>query len=146
MYQGVYRGQSVAVKLYISDSADKPGAWVKDMIGECKILQRLCHPCLMSMVGVCINPMALVMEEAPLGSLSVCLYKRHLAIPRVVMHRIAIQVVSALRFLHSVHIIFRDLKAGNVLVWSLDPDHLINCKVTDFNISAFADPGGIRGL
>jgi len=146
VYQGVYRGQSVAVKLYISDSADKPGAWVKDMIGECKILQRLRHPCLMSMVGVCINPMALVMEEAPLGSLSVCLYKHHLAIPRVVMHRIAIQVVSALRFLHSVHIIFRDLKAGNVLVWSLDPDHLINCKVTDFNISAFADPGGIRGF
>ena len=146
VYRGVYKGQSVAVKLYINESSDKPGAWMKDMIGECKILQRLCHPCLMSMVGVCINPMALVMEEAPLGSLSSCLYKHHLAIPRVVMHRIAIQVVSALRFLHSVHVIFRDLKAGNVLVWSLDPDYLINCKVTDFNISAYTDAGGTRGF
>lgn len=146
VYRGIYNGQSIAVKLYIGDSSDKPGAWVKDMIAECKVLQRLHHPCLMSMVGVCINPMALVMEEAPLGSLSSCLYSHHLTISRIVMHRIAVQVASALRFLHSVHIIFRDLKAGNVLVWSLDPNHLINCKVTDFNISAYADPGGARGF
>ena len=146
IYRGIYRNQSVAVKLYIEQSNEKRGSWIKDLITESKILQRLHHPCLICMVGVCVNPMALVLEEAPLGSLSSSLYKPHVAIPRIVIHRMAIQVVSALRFLHSIHIIFRDLKASNVLVWSLDPGHLINCKVTDFNTSAYIDPGGIRGF
>ena len=146
IYKGTYRDQWVAVKLYVNQSSEKYGSWMKDLITESKILQQLHHPCLICMVGVCINPMALVLEVAPLGSLSNCLYKRHIRIPRVVVHRMAIQVVSALRFLHSIHIIFRDLKAANVLVWSLDPDHLINCKVTDFNTSTYIDPGGIRGF
>ena len=146
IYKGTYRDQWVAVKLYVDQSSEKYGSWMKDLITESKILQQLHHPCLICMVGVCVNPMALVLEVAPLGSLSNCLYKRHIRIPRMVVHRMAIQVVSALRFLHSIHIIFRDLKAANVLVWSLDPDHLINCKVTDFNTSTFIDPGGIRGF
>jgi len=146
IYRGTYRDQSVAVKLYSEHSNEKYGSWIKDLITESKILQQLHHPCLICMVGVCVNPMALVLEEAPLGSLSSSLYKHYVVIPRIVIHRMAIQVVSALRFLHSIHIIFRDLKAGNVLVWSLDPDHLINCKVTDFNTSAYIDPGGTRGF
>ena len=146
IYKGTYREQSVAVKLYIDHSTEKIGSWIKDLITESKILQQLHHPCLICMVGVCINPMALVLEVAPLGSLSSSLYKPHVVIPRIVIHRMAIQVVSALRFLHSIHIIFRDLKAANVLVWSLDPDYLINCKVTDFNTSTYIDPGGTQGL
>ena len=146
IYRGTYRDQCVAVKLYVDQSSEKHGSWMKDLITESKILQQLHHPCLICMVGVCVNPMALVLEVAPLGSLSSSLYKRHVMIPRIVVHRMAIQVVSALRFLHSIHIIFRDLKAANVLVWSLDPDHLINCKVTDFNTSTYIDPGGTRGF
>ena len=146
IYSGTYRDQCVAVKLYMDQSSEKYGSWMKDLITESKILQQLHHPCLICMVGVCVNPMALVLEVAPLGSLSNSLYKRHVMIPRIVIHRMAIQVVSALRFLHSIHIIFRDLKAANVLVWSLDPDHLINCKVTDFNTSTYIDPGGTRGF
>ena len=146
IYRGTYRDQCVAVKLYSNQSNEKYGSWMKDLITESKILQQLHHPCLICMVGVCINPMALVLEVAPLGSLSSSLYKHHVVIPRIVIHRMAIQVVSALRFLHSIHIIFRDLKAANVLVWSLDPDHLINCKVSDFNTSTYIDPGGTRGF
>ena len=33
-----------------------------------------------------------------------------------------------------------------MLLWSLLPDHLINCKVTDFNIAAHADPEGVKGF
>lgn len=146
IYKGLHRDQCVAVKLYSNESNEKQGSWMKDLITESKILQQLHHPCLICMVGVSINPMALVLEVAPLGSLSSSLYKHHIVIPRVVIHRMAVQVVSALRFLHSIHIIFRDLKAANVLVWSLDPDHLINCKVSDFNTSTYIDPGGTRGF
>ena len=146
IYRGTYKDQSVAVKLYIDQSGEKHGSWMKDLITESKILQQLHHPCLICMIGVCVNPMALVLEVAPLGSLSNILYKHHIMISRIVIHRMAMQVVSALRFLHSIHIIFRDLKAANVLVWSLDPDYLINCKVSDFNTSAYIDPGGTRGF
>ena len=38
------------------------------------------------------------------------------------------------------------MKAGNVLLWLLSPDHLINCKLTNFSIATHTDPEGTRGL
>ena len=68
--------------------------------------------------------MALVLEKAPLGSLDKILIEKQQPIDRVVIHRMAVQVAAALKFLHSNGIIFRDLKASNVLVWSLDPEQV----------------------
>ena len=147
VYRGKYKGQSVAVKLYTAKDDNKVEEGFKELRAESKVLQQLHHPCLVCMVGVTVYPaMSLVLEEAPQGTLQAPLLKEQRAFSRIVMYRIAIQVASALRFLHSINIIFRDLKADNVLLWSLSPDHLINCKVTDFNIAAHADPGGSRGL
>ena len=146
VYRGKYKNRAVAIKFYTAteDSVDKR---FKELRSESKVLQQLYHPCLVCMVGVTVIPaMSLVLEEAPEGSLQSPLLKAQIAFSRIVLYRIAIQVASALRFLHSINIIFRDLKADNVLLWSLSPDHLINCKLTDFNIAAHADPGGIRGL
>ena len=147
VYRGKYKGRAVAIKLYIAKENTKVEEGFKELRAESKVLQQLHHPSLVCMVGVTVHPtMSLVLEEAPEGSLQAPLLREQRAFPRIVLHRIAIQVASALRFLHSINIIFRDLKADNVLLWSLLPDHLINCKVTDFNIAAHADPGGARGL
>ena len=147
VYRAKYKNQSVAVKLYTAKEGNKVEEGFKELRSESKVLQQLHHPCLVCMVGVTVHPtMSLVLEEAPQGTLQAPLLKEQRAFSRIVMYRIAIQVASALRFLHSINIIFRDLKADNVLLWSLLPDHLINCKVTDFNIAAHADPGGARGL
>ena len=147
VYSGKYEGRSVAVKLYTAKEASNVQEWFKQLRSESKVLQQLHHPCLVCMVGVTVHPtMSLVLEEAPLGGLQNPLLKEPKAISRIVMHRIAVQVASALHFLHSINIIFRDLKADNVLLWSLSPDHLINCKVTDFNIAAHGDPAGSRGM
>ena len=138
---GKYKNQSVTIKLFTT----KDG--FKELRSESKVLQQLYHPCLVCMVGVTVNPtLSLVLEEAPEGSLETPLLIEQREFPRIVFYRIAVQVASALRFLHSINIIFRNLKADNVLLWSLSPDHLINCKVADFNIAAHTDPGGIRGL
>ena len=147
VYRGKYKGRAVAIKLYTAKENTKVEEGFKELRSESKVLQQLHHPSLVCMVGVTVHPsMSLVLEEAPEGSLQAPLLREQRPFPRIVLHRIAIQVASALRFLHSINIIFRDLKADNVLLWSLLPDHLINCKVTDFNIAAHADPGGARGL
>ena len=147
VYRGKYKGRAVAIKLYTAKENTKVEEGFKELRAESKVLQQLHHPSLVCMVGVTVHPMmSLVLEEAPEGSLQAPLLREQRPFSRIVLHRIAIQVASALRFLHSINIIFRDLKADNVLLWSLSPDHLINCKVTDFNIAAHADPGGARGL
>ena len=147
VYHGKYKGRAVAIKLYTAKENTKVEEGFKELCLESKILQQLHHPSIVHMVGVTVHPtISLVLEEAPEGSLQAPLLREQRPLSRIVLHRIAIQVASALHFLHGINIIFRDLKAADVLLWSLSPDHLINCKVTDFNIAAYADPGGTRGL
>ena len=147
VYHGNYKGRAVAVKLYTARENTKVEKSFKELHSESKVLQKLQHPCLVCMVGVTIHPtMSLVLEEAPLGALQNVLFREQKAFVRIVLYRIAIQVASALRFLHSINIIFRDLNASNVLLWSLSPDHLINCKVSGFTSITYSGPGGARGL
>ena len=147
VYRGKYKNREVAIKLYTPKEGSDVEKGFKELRSESNVLQQLYHPCLMCMVGVTVNPkISLVLELAPEGSLQSPLLKNQMTFSRIVLYRIAIQVASALRFLHSINIIFRDLKADNVLLWSLSPDHLINCKVADFNIATHIDPGGITGL
>ena len=147
VYRGKYKGRAVAIKLYTAKENTKVEEGFKELRAESKILEQLHHPSIVSMVGVTVYPtMSLVLEEAPEGSLQVPLLREQRPFSRIVLHRIAIQVASALNFLHSINIIWRGVKADDVLLWSLLPDHLINCKVTDFNLACYADPGGARGL
>ena len=146
VYRGEYENRAVAIKLYTT-KGNNSGEIFKELRSESKVLQQSLHPCLVCMVGVTVNPtMSLVLELAPEGSLGTPVLKQQRSFSRIVLYRIAIQVASGLKFLHSINVIYRDLKADNVLLWSLSPDHLINCKLTDFNIAAHTDPGGTKGL
>ena len=144
IYRGEYRGLPVAIKLHLARNVIER---FKAIRSDSTILQQLHHPCLVCMVGVTIHPtMSLVLENPPLGTLQSPLLQEQRAFSRIVLYRIAIQVVSALQFLHNNNIIFGNLKADNVLLWSLSPDHLINCKVTDFSIATQYDPKRSRGF
>ena len=147
VYRGKYRspGRSQEVPVAVKNYSKKTG--FTQLRSEAKLLQKSHHPCLVCLVGVCIHPlMALVLEEAPMGSLQKHLIKDSIPIHRVVIHRMAAQVAAALHFLHSTGIIFRDLKAANVLLWSLSPDSLCHCKLTDFGIATHLAPVGAKGL
>ena len=112
-----------------------------------QILQKCHHPCLTCMVGVVVHPkMAIVTEQAPDGSLERCLFKQQTPIHRVTLFRIAAQVAVALRFLHIKGILYRDLKASNVLLWTLHPDSLCHCKLANSDIATQFFPTGAKGL
>ena len=143
VYRGKCRNKSVAIKKYITRSEDA----FTELRLEAKLLQQLHHPCLICLVGVCVHPiMALVLEEAPLRSLEFPILKKKVPVHRLTIFRIAAEVAAALCFLHGQGIIFCDLKAANVLLWTLDPASLCHCKVTDFGISTHMAPVGVRGL
>ena len=143
VYRGKFKGKSVAIKKYLSCSEED----FTELRSEAKLLQQCHHPCLVCLIGVCVHPlMALVLEEAPLKSLEFPILRKKIPVHRLTIFRIAAEVAAALRFLHSRGIIYRDLKAANVLLWTLDPDSLCHCKVADFGIATHLPPIGARGL
>ena len=143
VYRGTCQNKSVAIKKYLTRNEEA----FTELRSEAKLLQQSHHPCLVCLVGVSIHPMmALVLEEAPCKSLEYPLLKRKTPIHRITIFRIAAEVTAALRFLHRQGIIFRDLKAANVLLWTLKPSSLCHCKVTDFGIATHMAPVGARGL
>ena len=144
VYAGTYQGLPVAIKKY-SEGSQLDSIKFSELRKEVLMLQKLYHPCLVNLIGVCIHPtMDVVLERAPLGSLHECLINKQQSVHRVVMHRIAAQVAAALRAIHNMGIIYRDLKASNILLWSLDPESLCHCKLTDFGTAIEQAPIGTR--
>ena len=145
----IYRGNMpsmapVIVKFYDTHGEDSRSkgyeVQFQSFQAEVIYLKRIRHPCLVGMKGVCKYPnMALVMEDGPMASLDTCLLKELPEVPRVVVYRIAAQIASALRFLHSIPIIYRHLTTSNILVWSLSLDNLVNCKLACLQIATYGD-------
>jgi serine/threonine protein kinase len=120
---------------------------------ELTIINDLHHVNIIRCLGVVLQPLSALLELAPMGNLrSIYLqyFSEDLLIPLRVVHKTLIDITSALEYLHSKKVIYRDLKASNVLVWryvlpgqqlphgdeSILGDEVIHVKLSDFNISA----------
>lgn len=82
------------------------------------ILSSLKHNNIVSLVGISTNPLIMVMELCPYGSLDTLLYKKADAISEVLRFKIARDIASALAYLHSLvpPLIHRDLRSPNCFV------------------------------
>ncbi|XP_074650485.1 leucine-rich repeat serine/threonine-protein kinase 1-like [Tubulanus polymorphus] len=130
---------------------------------EVTLMARLHHPLVISLIAAGIQPSCLMIEYAPLGSLRSVLEQKVFeqrgtefaqkqglqtyssVLSPLLTHKIALQVGFALKYLHDSNIIYRDLKAQNVLVFNLDENKPINVKLSDYGISRFSTPQGIIG-
>ena len=77
----------------------------------------------------------IIMEFVPAGDLGSLVNKQG-PLPESIVNTMAIQLVSALKYLHDNGITHRDVKPDNILIQNLDPFHV---KLTDFGLSKMID-------
>lgn len=120
---------------------------------EVNILQTIRHPNIVLFIGLCIRPLAIVLELAPMGCLTDVFknYKKSgMYIDQYSAQKTILQISRALEFIHQQRIIYRDLKAENVLVWSFPTpfatrpqEASVELKLADYGISRQVHSTGI---
>ena len=120
---------------------------------EASYLLSLKNPYVVSLIGICLFPISLILELAPMSSLENLLDeydKRGLRLSQVTCHQTILLITKGLRFIHKKNVIYRDLKASNVLVWKFplptDAEGAstdVSLKISDYGVSQFANFGGI---
>ncbi|CAA0805899.1 Protein kinase 2A- chloroplastic [Striga hermonthica] len=124
-------GMVVAVKKLKPESFQGHREWLT----EVNYLGMLSHQNLVKLIGYCSESehKLLVYEYMSKGSLENHLFRKGVQLmPWAVRMRIAVDVARGLSFLHSLdaNIIYRDLKASNVLL-----DSEFNAKLSDFGLA-----------
>ncbi|KOX77506.1 Leucine-rich repeat serine/threonine-protein kinase 1 [Melipona quadrifasciata] len=116
---------------------------------ELNILLTLRHTNIVPLIGIVVSPLALVLDLAPEGALDNVLknYRRSGAkLDPYTLQAIILQVAKAVEYLHQQHVIYRDLKSENVLVWQMPlpfqnyPEHPVH------GISRLTLPTGAKGF
>ncbi|XP_055623482.1 leucine-rich repeat serine/threonine-protein kinase 1 isoform X2 [Toxorhynchites rutilus septentrionalis] len=123
---------------------------------ELAVLLTLRHTNIVPLIGVCTQPLALVLDLAPKGALDAVLrhFRRSGArIGPYCFQSLVLQAAKAMEYLHRRRVIYRDLKAENILVWEFPephaddlPSNAVHIKVADYGISRITLPSGSKGF
>jgi len=90
---GTWRGSSVAVKrLYATMAGEDRQAFIKELA----VHKSLRHPNIVQLLGVCTNPLCMVLEFMERGSLFACLQEKELELPWPLRLRFAIDVARGM--------------------------------------------------
>ena len=126
--EALWQGTRVAIKQLIGQLTP---ALLNEFQRETEVHARLRHTNIITLYGVCIEPMkyALVMEFMARGSLYDVL-KNPEELPWSLRLNMSLDMISGLLYLHTQDIIHRDLKSLNILV----DDHM-RAKIADFGLA-----------
>ena len=136
VYKAVWRNAPVVVKTISLDSLGAEFA-VKQLQSEIFALMALRAPTIVVMYGAVVSQdgarlLGVAMEFAPLGSLDAVLEKKGDVLGEKIRVLFALDCARALSVIHGLDFIHRDVKAENLLVFSLDPRAAVRAKLTDF--------------
>ncbi|XP_041841495.1 non-receptor tyrosine-protein kinase TNK1 [Melanotaenia boesemani] len=119
----------VAVKS-LRNSMSRQTDTLTDFLQEVTTMQSLDHPNIIRLYGVVLTqPLKMVTELAPLGSLYDILRSRQYEYPLVRLWLFATQIVAGMEYLETRRFIHRDLAARNVLLASREM-----VKIGDFGL------------
>ncbi|KAM3321239.1 serine/threonine-protein kinase STY13 [Capsicum chacoense] len=135
IYTGTYNGEDVAIKLLERPEHDpeKADFMEKQFQKEITMLATLKHPNIVRFIGACRKSMVwcIVTDYARGGSVRQFLSSRqNRAVPLKLAVKQALDVARGMEYVHSQHLIHRDLKSDNLLIAA---DKSI--KIADFGVA-----------
>ncbi|XP_074279870.1 U-box domain-containing protein 33-like isoform X1 [Silene latifolia] len=133
MYNGFLHHTQVTIKLLDPNSVQNRQGFDEQV----SYLSKLRHPNLVTLMGVCREPWALIYEYLPGGTLEDRLIRHNLhspAVPWQMRIQIAMDICSALIFLHSTQP--NGVSHGGLSPKKLLLDENFTCKITDFGLVA----------
>jgi len=128
VYKASWRRENVVVKAIKTVSDDEKQAVRR----ESNLTLRLNHPNVIKLFGItCVKlkKLGIVMESAEHGSLDKLIGE----IDREHLSKIALGIINGLNYMHSQHVIHRDIKPQNVLMCGSKDDMIP--KIADFGVS-----------
>eukprot|EP00026_Physarum_polycephalum_P009801 Phypoly_transcript_09938.p1 GENE.Phypoly_transcript_09938~~Phypoly_transcript_09938.p1 ORF type:complete len:429 (+),score=51.32 Phypoly_transcript_09938:147-1289(+) len=127
---GVLRGKKVAIKQLIRHKITDVAQI--ELRAECAVLSSLDHKNVIRFEGMCFKlpNICLVTEFMEKGSLAQVLYSSGSTLPWEVKKNMLLDIAHGMVYLHSKHIIHRDVKSSNMLVAA---DNTV--KIADFGFS-----------
>ena len=132
VFKARWLGQIVAIKQLRLTSLSKNSD--REFQQETKIWSRLRHPNITQLFGICVppDPYCMIMHHKSEGSLF-HLIKNRSKLPWSSRRQLAIDICSALLYLHKQNILHRDLKSLNVLISK--ENNRLRASLTDFGLS-----------
>ncbi|BFU25081.1 tyrosine kinase, putative [Entamoeba histolytica HM-1:IMSS-B] len=135
VFKGMFRGHTVAIKRLKISTTDES---ISEFNKEVELLDKFRCPQIVYFYGAVFNPkrLTIVMEFAPYKSLkSMISNEPSEKFSFKLRAKILCDCAKGLMYLHNNHIIHRDVKSDNILLFDLNLEAPVRAKLTDFGSS-----------